>query len=89
MRAGVQVTVHAHSAQETGVISRLMALLDAKTGQAAKQRPRCLLKVPLSTTSPHWPIPSRKALPQTRCMHACMQKSCMRRACSTLVAGAT
>mmetsp|Transcript_11558 Transcript_11558/g.34681 ORF Transcript_11558/g.34681 Transcript_11558/m.34681 type:complete len:692 (+) Transcript_11558:117-2192(+) len=41
---GQQVTVHAHSTQETGVVSRLVTLLDTKTGQPAKSRPRCLLK---------------------------------------------
>jgi len=42
---GGQVTLHAHSGQETGVISRLVSLLNAKTGEASRQRPRCLLKV--------------------------------------------
>lgn len=41
----LQVTLHAHSIQETGTISRLVSLLNAKTGEASKQRPRCLLKV--------------------------------------------
>ena len=41
----LQVTLHVHSCQETGVVSRLVSLLDGKTGQPARQRPRCLLKV--------------------------------------------
>lgn len=40
-----QVTLHAHSAHETGSISRLVSLLNAKTGEPQKQGPRCLLKV--------------------------------------------
>lgn len=40
-----QVTLHAHSGHETGVISRLVSLLNSKTGEPSKQRPRCLLKV--------------------------------------------
>ena len=45
MSLRLQVTLHVHSCQETGIVSRLVALLDAKTGQPARQRPRCLLKV--------------------------------------------
>jgi hypothetical protein len=41
----LQVTLHAHSIQETGCIRRLVSLLNAKTGEPSKQRPRCLLKV--------------------------------------------
>lgn len=41
---GHAVTVHAHAAREAGTISGLVAVLDSKTGQQTKQRPRCLLK---------------------------------------------
>ena len=38
------MVIHAHTAQESGSISALVALLDPKTGQTARARPRCLLK---------------------------------------------
>ena len=41
---GQQVTVHAHAARDSGYISKLVALLDGKTGKVTKVRPRCLLK---------------------------------------------
>jgi elongation factor 1 alpha-like protein len=41
---GQMVVVHAHTAREAGNVSALVALLDAKTGDVAKARPRCLLK---------------------------------------------
>lgn len=40
----LQVTIHAHSAREAGTITRLISLLDPKTGEQKKARPRCLLK---------------------------------------------
>lgn len=40
----MQVTLHAHASQETGHMSQLVSMLDAKTFQVAKSRPRCLLK---------------------------------------------
>lgn len=40
----LQVTVHAHAAQDAGVISSLTSILDPKSGQVAKQRPRAVLK---------------------------------------------
>lgn len=40
----LQVTLHAHAARETGFVSRLVASIDAKTGEASKKRPRVLLK---------------------------------------------
>ncbi|KAK9822587.1 hypothetical protein WJX74_007878 [Apatococcus lobatus] len=41
---GQQVILHAHAAREQGHVSALISLLDAKTGQVAKQRPRALGK---------------------------------------------
>ncbi|KAG7670734.1 hypothetical protein Ndes2437A_g04358 [Nannochloris sp. 'desiccata'] len=41
---GQQVTLHAHAARDSGHVSRLIALLDSKTGEVVKERPRCLLK---------------------------------------------
>ena len=40
----LQVTLHAHAARETGHVSRLIAGVDAKTGETSKKRPRVLLK---------------------------------------------
>jgi elongation factor 1 alpha-like protein len=40
---GCQVTIHAHTAKESGHVSKLVALLDSKTGQVIRQKPRCLL----------------------------------------------
>ena len=40
----VQVTLHAHASQETGHMSQLVSLLNAKTFEVSKARPRCLLK---------------------------------------------
>ena len=39
-----QVTIHAHSARASGAITRLVSLLDPKTGQESRARPRMLLK---------------------------------------------
>ncbi|KAL3137939.1 hypothetical protein ABBQ38_005186 [Trebouxia sp. C0009 RCD-2024] len=41
---GQQVTLHAHASQETGHISHLVSLLDAKTFEVSKAKPRCLLQ---------------------------------------------
>lgn len=41
---GQQATIHAHTARETGHISGLVSLLNAKTGEVQRLRPRCLLK---------------------------------------------
>jgi elongation factor 1 alpha-like protein len=41
---GQQVTLHAHAARDSGHVSRLISLLDSKTGEVVKERPRCLLK---------------------------------------------
>jgi translation elongation factor EF-1alpha len=40
----VQVTLHAHTARESGHISGLVSLLNAKTGEVLRSKPRCLLK---------------------------------------------
>lgn len=40
---GAQVTLHAHAARETGHISSLLSLLNAKTGEVERHKPRCLL----------------------------------------------
>ncbi|KAL3150476.1 hypothetical protein ABBQ32_000300 [Trebouxia sp. C0010 RCD-2024] len=41
---GQQVTLHAHASQETGHISHLVSLLDSKTFEVSKAKPRCLLQ---------------------------------------------
>jgi elongation factor 1 alpha-like protein len=41
---GQQVTLHAHAARESGHVSGLISLLDPKSGEVAKLRPRCLVK---------------------------------------------
>ncbi|EFN56452.1 hypothetical protein CHLNCDRAFT_35207 [Chlorella variabilis] len=41
---GQQVTIHAHTARESGHISGLVSLLNGKTGEVQRARPRCLLK---------------------------------------------
>ena len=38
-----QATLHAHTARETGHISRLIAVLHPRTGKVMKARPRVLL----------------------------------------------
>ena len=40
----MQVTLHAHASQETGHMSQLISLLDSKTLEVSKNKPRCLLK---------------------------------------------
>ena len=40
----LQVTLHAHASQETGHMSQLVSLLDSKTFEVSKSKPRCLLK---------------------------------------------
>lgn len=56
---GHAVTIHAHTAREAGVISHLMALCDAKTGEPTKQRPRCLTsgQTALIEVTPVRPVP--------------------------------
>jgi elongation factor 1 alpha-like protein len=41
---GQQVTLHAHAAREAGHVSALLELLDARTGEVVRARPRCLLR---------------------------------------------
>ena len=41
---GQAVVVHAHTAREAGNVTALVALLDGKSGDVAKARPRCLVK---------------------------------------------
>ena len=43
-RCHLQVVLHAHAAREQGHVSGLISLLDAKTGQVSKPRPRALGK---------------------------------------------
>ncbi len=40
----MQVTLHAHTARESGHISALVSLLNSKTGEVVRAKPRCLLK---------------------------------------------
>ena len=40
----LQVTLHAHTARESGHISALVSLLNSKTGEVVRAKPRCLLK---------------------------------------------
>lgn len=39
-----QVTLHAHTARESGHISGLVSLLNPKSGEVMRAKPRCLLK---------------------------------------------
>lgn len=39
---GAAVVLHAHAAKEAAHVTNLIATLDGKTGEVAKQRPRCL-----------------------------------------------
>lgn len=41
---GQNVTLHAHTASDTGIISRIVSLIDEDTGKVTRERPRCLLK---------------------------------------------
>ena len=41
---GQAVTLHAHAARESGHVSALVSLLDPKTWEVSRARPRCLLK---------------------------------------------
>lgn len=41
---GQAVVVHAHTARQSGHISGLLSVLDPKSGEVAKARPRCLIK---------------------------------------------
>lgn len=41
---GQNVTLHAHATRGTGVISKILSLVDERTGEVKKERPRCLLK---------------------------------------------
>ena len=41
---GASVTLHCHTAREEAVVTALVALLDGKSGDVLKQRPRCLLR---------------------------------------------
>jgi elongation factor 1 alpha-like protein len=40
----LQVTLHAHAAREEGSVSKLIGLVDSKTGEQSKKKPRVLLK---------------------------------------------
>lgn len=39
-----QVTLHAHTARESGHISGLVSLLNSKSGEVTRAKPRCVLK---------------------------------------------
>eukprot|EP00210_Caulerpa_lentillifera_P008852 g8446.t1 len=41
---GLQVSIQCHAVKESAKITRLVSLLNSKTSQIQKQRPRCLLK---------------------------------------------
>jgi len=41
---GQNVTLHSHAARNTGTISKLVSIVDPKSGQVMKEKPRCLLK---------------------------------------------
>ncbi|BDA43503.1 HBS1-like protein [Coccomyxa sp. Obi] len=41
---GRQVSIHVHTAQESGQISRLISVLNPKTGEVTKARPRAIVK---------------------------------------------
>ena len=63
---GQAVTLHAHAARESGHVSALCAVLDPKTGEVQRARPRCLLKgqtgAPEHTTAPP-PLPAPCRVP--------------------------
>lgn len=41
---GQNVTLHSHAARNTGTISKLVSIVNPKSGQVMKEKPRCLLK---------------------------------------------
>lgn len=41
---GQNVTLHAHATRGTGVITKILSLIDEHTDEVKKERPRCLLK---------------------------------------------
>jgi len=41
---GQNLTLHAHSARATGVLTKIVSVIDELTGEVTKERPRCLLK---------------------------------------------
>jgi len=56
---GQSVTLHAHTARDTGSISRIVSLIDEGTGKVTKERPRCLLKgqAAIVEITPDHPMP--------------------------------
>lgn len=57
---GQNLTLHAHSARATGVLTKIVSIVDEHTGEVTKERPRCLLKgqsaVVEITPSPSMPL---------------------------------
>jgi elongation factor 1 alpha-like protein len=54
---GQNLTLHAHAARTTGVLTKILSIVDEHTGEVTKERPRCLLKgqsavVEITPTSP-------------------------------------
>lgn len=59
---GQQVTIHSHAARSDGTISKLVSLLDSKTGDTIRLNPRCLLKgqTAIVEITPNRPMPVEK-----------------------------
>ena len=59
---GQQVTVHAHAARGDGVVSSLISLIDEKTGDIIRSKPRCLLRgqTAIVEVTPRRPFPLEK-----------------------------
>ncbi len=53
------MTIHAHSARSSGAITWLVSLLDPKTGEESRARPRMLLKgqTAVAEIAPARPLP--------------------------------
>lgn len=56
---GQNLTLHAHAARTTGVLTKILSIVDEHTGEVTKERPRCLLKGQAAVVeiTPATPIP--------------------------------
>lgn len=56
---GQNLTLHAHAARTTGVLTKILSIVDEHTGVVTKERPRCLLKGQSAVVeiTPTTPIP--------------------------------
>jgi len=57
---GQNLTLHAHSVRSTGVLTKIVSIVNEHTGEVTKERPRCLLKgqsaIVEITPSPSMPL---------------------------------